>query len=181
MTTRTARRRGFTLLEVLLVMAVLILLAAVILPGMNTVRGDSRQYAAVDAIRTELGAARSRAALENRPYRLAIDAAGNRLRRAPDGDDFAGAAATDHPDGASVAVDFEFERATAEILSDPSSSVSPDGWQTIAVVLPAGTCLDDTLTIGVRDRDNPNAVVRVNIRGLNATARIVTAAPENRK
>lgn len=181
MTTRTARRRGFTLIEVLLVMAVLVLLAAVILPSVSTLRGDSRPQAAVDAIRTELAAARARATTENRPYRLAIDSAGNRLRRAPDGLDFSDAAATDHPDAASTAVDFEFDRVTAELLSDPSTSTSPDGWQTIAVVLPGGTCLDDSITIGVRDRDHPAGVVRVHIRGLTATAKIVAPAPENRK
>lgn len=182
MTTRTTRRRGFTLIEVMLVLAVLILLAAVLLPSISVFRGDSRPQAAVDSIRGELAIARGRAMIENRPYRIAIDETKTRIRRAPDGPDFATTPAADHADGGSTAVEYGLEHATAEILSD--ASVAPaieGGWQTVAVVLPAGSCLDDAMTVRVQDRDNSQSVLRVQIRGLTATARVVANTPETGK
>ncbi|MFM8274142.1 MAG: Tfp pilus assembly protein FimT/FimU [Gemmata sp.] len=180
MTTRPARR-GFTLLEVLLVMAVLILLAAVILPSLGAFRGDSRPQAAADSIRSELAVSRARAMTENRPYRIAVNDTGERLRRGPDGPDFAEAVATDHADGNSATVEYAFERVTAEILSTPSAVAGASGWQTVAVVLPAGTCFDDMMTIGLKDPDNPQSVLRLQIRGLTAGTRVLPRTAEDRK
>lgn len=179
-------RRGFTLVEVLVVMAVLVILAAVILPSVGAFRGDSRPQAAVDLLRGELADARGRAKLENRPYRVAVGSNGTRLRRAPDGPEFAEAAAYDRPDGTSAAVEYALEHAVVELLSDPSAAAGADGadgWQTVAVVLPDGTCLDDSITVGVREADAPAGAgsLRVHIRGLTGTARVVTGAPEAKK
>ncbi|MBY0457180.1 MAG: type II secretion system GspH family protein, partial [Gemmataceae bacterium] len=66
---RAARpRRAFTLVEVLAVLAVMILLAAVLLPGIGAFRGDNRQRAAADAVRSELAHARALAREEGRPH-----------------------------------------------------------------------------------------------------------------
>ncbi|AMV29053.1 hypothetical protein VT84_31955 [Gemmata sp. SH-PL17] len=172
-------RRGFTLVEVLVVMAILLLLAVVVLPSIGAFRGDSRPRAGVDVIRGELAAARGRAMTEGRPYRIAIGANGSRIRRAPDGPEFTETGGFDRADGGAIAVEYPFEHVTAELLSDPSAA--PDtgsDWVTIAVVLPNGTCLDDNIIVGVREgQDGP---LRVQIRGLTGTSRVLPAGTEVR-
>ena len=96
MTTRPPRR-GFTLVEVIVVMAILILLAIIVLPSLGAFRGDTRSRAAGDVIRGELAVARARAKDEGKPYRVALSPDGRRLRRAPDAADFAQAPASDQP------------------------------------------------------------------------------------
>ncbi len=179
---RSATRRGFTLIEVVVVMAILLLLAAVVLPSIGVFRGDTRQRAAADMIRSELAAARGRAMIEGRPYRVAIGANGERIRRAPDGPDFAEAAAFDRTDGNATVVEYALEYATVELLSTPSAASDSDGtWTTIAVLLPSGTCLDDSIVIGVRDREKKDdAPLRVQIRGLTGTSRVLPAGTEVR-
>ena len=179
MRTRSTRR-GFTLVEVLVVMAILLLLAAVVLPSLRSFRGDSRPRAGADVIRGELATARGRAMAEARPYRIAIGGTnGNRVRRAPDGPEFAEVAAFDHADGNATAVEYELDDVTAELLSAPSAaSDSGNGWTTIAVVLPNGTCLDDSIVVGVREGED--APLRVQIRGLTGTSRVLSAGTEVR-
>src|SRR3954470_15195895 len=106
--TASAARRGFTLFELIVVMTLLLLLAAIILPSVGAFRGDTRQRAGADSIRGELATARARALDEGRPYRVAISQGGRRIRRAPDGPDFAQASAFGHPDGSAASVDYEF-------------------------------------------------------------------------
>ncbi|VTR91831.1 tfp pilus assembly protein : Uncharacterized protein OS=Pirellula staleyi (strain ATCC 27377 / DSM 6068 / ICPB 4128) GN=Psta_3670 PE=4 SV=1: N_methyl [Gemmata massiliana] len=178
---RPVTRRGFTLVEVVVVMAILILLAAVVLPSIGVFRGDSRPRAAADVIRSELAAARGRAMIEGRPYRIAIGSNGDRIRRAPDGADFAEATAFDRTDGNAATVEYAFENAAAELLSSPSVASDSDGtWTTIAVVLPNGTCLDDNMVVGVRDKEKNDAPLRVQIRGLTSTSRVLPAGTEVR-
>jgi hypothetical protein len=131
--------------------------------------------AQAELFRRRKGCAAERAVADGR------HASGERLRRAPDGQDFAEVAATDHADGNSSAVEYAFERVTAEILSNPSAVAGVSGWQTVAVVLPAGTCFDDTMTVGLKDRDNAQVVLRLQIRGLTAGTRVLPGTAEDRK
>src|SRR5688572_26091868 len=104
MTARTARS-GYTLFELIVVMAILLLLAAIILPSVGAFRG-------------ELAVARARAMEEGRPYRVAISQDGKRIRRAPDGADFAQVSGFSRADGSAAAVDYEFEHVTAEVRAE---------------------------------------------------------------
>jgi prepilin-type N-terminal cleavage/methylation domain-containing protein len=166
-------RRGFTLFELIVVMALLLLLAAVILPSVGAFRGDTRQRAGADVIRGELAIARSRAMEEGRPYRIAISQDGKRIRRAPDTLDFGEVAAFGHADGAAPAVDFEFEHVTAEVFSDQMDTSPPavNGWVTIATVQPDGTCREDQVIVVVKEENNGQ--IRVRIRGLTGSSRVV--------
>ena len=179
--TRARRRSAFTLVEVLAVMAILILLAAVVLPSVGAFRGDSRPGAAADAIRAEVSNARGRAVIENRPYRVALTTNGTRIRRGPDGPDFATATATDHADGTSSLVEYELEHVTATVAGTQSTAAAADGTETVAVVLPNGTCLDDNLIVEVRETGTTatasSAALRVHIRGLTGSSRVLTGPP----
>ena len=174
MTTRT-RRRGYTLFELIAVMAVLVILAVIILPSVSAFRGDTRQRAAADVIRTELKIARARAKEEGRPYRVAISQDGTRIRRAPEADDFASVSAFDHAAGSAAAVDYPFEYAKAQVVAeqDATPPTSGDGWVTIATALPDGTCREVSVLVSLTEDDRGPIYLR--IRGLTGSSRIVPA------
>jgi type II secretion system protein H len=171
--TRLASRRGYTLIELIVVIAILILIAAVVLPSVGAFRGDSRPRAAADAIRGELAAARARAKEEGRPYRVAISEDGTRLRRAPDDADFEQAAAVDASGGAHAAVDYALEHVTASVVpeADAAPPASANGWTTLACVQPDGTCREDSVLVSLKDDDGPTLQLR--IRGVTARARVL--------
>jgi prepilin-type N-terminal cleavage/methylation domain-containing protein len=174
-TTRRTRR-AFTLAELLLVLAILVLLAAVLLPSLTAFRGDSRPRAAADALRGELAAARARAKEEGVPYRVALSQDGARVRRAPDTEFFAEAAAASEPGGASTAVDYAFEHVTASVVAE-QGGVQPEpinGWYTVARVLPDGSCREDTVLVAIKDENGTTLYLRV--RGVTGTTRIVPNA-----
>lgn len=176
---RCCPRTGFTLFEIVVVIVLLMLLAAVILPSVGAFRGDTRQRAGADQIRGELASARGRAMEEGRPYRIAINDTGTRLRRAPDGPDFGSTGAFGHPDPFAIAVEYEFEHVTAEVVTDLQQTrpAESDGWVTIAVVQPDGTCRDDTALVLIKEENN--GTTRLRIRGLTGSSRVISAAEAN--
>lgn len=172
--TRRTPRRGYTLFELIVVMVILIILAMVLLPSLTGFRGDSRQRAAADAIRTEMATARARAKEEGRPYRVAVSEDGRRIRRAPDTETFAEDAAFDRPAGSSPAVEYELDNVTASVVveQDASPPLSGAGWVTIACVQPDGTCREQTVLIALKEEDGTTLYLR--IRGLTGSTKIVT-------
>jgi prepilin-type N-terminal cleavage/methylation domain-containing protein len=81
-------RRGFTLLELLLVMAILVVLLSIALPSIEAMYGHVRVTAAVDQVRAVWAEARSRAIDDGQAYRFAVMPDTNRYRVAPDNPDF---------------------------------------------------------------------------------------------
>jgi type II secretion system protein H len=170
----TARsRHGFTLFELIVVLALLLLLAALILPSLSAFRGDTRQRAVADTIRGELAVARARAMEEGRPYRVSLSEDGSRIRRAPDDTNFEQAAALDGASGSSPAVDYAFEHVTAFVMPAPdgTQSQSMNGWVTVATVQPDGTCREDTALLVLKEEDRAGLYIRV--RGLTSGSRVV--------
>jgi prepilin-type N-terminal cleavage/methylation domain-containing protein len=183
--TRLASRRGYTLIELIAVMAILILIAAVVLPSVAGFRGDSRPRAAADAIRGELAASRARAKEEGRPYRVALSQDGKRLRRAPDDDAFASAAAADSPGGAHAAVDYALEGVTASVAPEQDSQPpgpDGDGWVTLASAQPDGTLRlttgTDSVLVSVKEEGGGGALY-VRVRGLTGRVSVVANPSAN--
>jgi len=81
-------RRGFTLLEVALVLAVILVLAAIAVPSLESMYGDVKLTAATDMIRARWADARARAIEEGRSYRFAIMPGQGNFRVAPDTADY---------------------------------------------------------------------------------------------
>lgn len=163
---------GFTLVEVLLVLALLVMLAAVILPSIGTFRGDTYQRGAADVVRSELAAARGHAMETGVPYRLAVKVDGTRMRRAPDGPEFATVAASSEPSGAAKAVDYAFERVTVKRYSEQGSEPEADGeWVTFAIVMPDGTCREDAVLLAIREGEGGTMYTRV--RGVTGSSRVL--------
>src|SRR5947209_15428910 len=82
---RTRRKRsGFTLLEVLCVMAILIILLSLAYPSIEGMYGSVRQTAAADKIRSVFAETRARAIEDGQGYRFAVMPGRDRFRVAPD-------------------------------------------------------------------------------------------------
>src|SRR5262245_60922960 len=82
------RRTAFTLLELLLVMAVLVALAAITYPSLEPMYRQYRMSAAADQLKAGLLHARAQAVEEGRPYVFAILPGKGNFRVAPEGQQF---------------------------------------------------------------------------------------------
>jgi prepilin-type N-terminal cleavage/methylation domain-containing protein len=81
-------RRAFTLLEVALVLAVILVLAAIAVPSIDSMYADVKLTAATDMIRARWADARARAIEEGRAYRFAVMPGQGNFRVAPDTADY---------------------------------------------------------------------------------------------
>jgi prepilin-type N-terminal cleavage/methylation domain-containing protein len=144
-------RRGFTLLELLLVLAILVILSALVMPAIENMYAEVRLQAGADNLRSRLAEARGHAIAEQRPYRFAVKPNSSNYRLAPDAADQWGEtppvpeAATD--DGLSVPplvvedvlpdhIEFQFAAG-----SEPSQSSG--SWSKVVTFQPDGSCDDD--------------------------------------
>ncbi len=174
---RPRPRRGFTLFELIAVMAVLLLLAAVVLPSIGSFRGDANQRAAADVIRGELAVARARAMEQGVPYRVAVTEDGSRIRRAPDSLEFADTApGADRPDGSVAVIEYEFRDVKVLLAAgaDAAQPTADAGWVTVATVMPDGTCREDAVLLEIKEDNKPSMFVRV--RGVTASSKVVPAS-----
>ena len=70
---RPAGRRAFTLVEILLTLAVMALLGTLLLPGVNSIMGSMAEREPAQVIWTTLNQVREQALLGNRPLRLTFN------------------------------------------------------------------------------------------------------------
>jgi len=79
-----SRRSGYTLLELIVVMAVITILATLSVPSLRTMGSSYKVGAAADAVRAAWAQARAHAIEEGRPYRFAVVPGSGHFRVAPD-------------------------------------------------------------------------------------------------
>ena len=82
------QRRGFTLFELVLVMAILVILAAIAVPSLDGMLAYNKVQAAADQIRGAWAEAQARAINEGRAYRFSVVQNKGNFRVAPDSADF---------------------------------------------------------------------------------------------
>jgi prepilin-type N-terminal cleavage/methylation domain-containing protein len=169
---RRTARHGYTLLELLVVLAVLIILGAAVTMTFDGYYSNTRQKAAADGIRARLADARAKAMEQGTWYRLAIHSDMTRIRLAPDGPDFASLPADNPPSfGSTVTEDRFDDGVSAEVIYGDSQETDPGEWRTIATVGPEGICKEDGARILVKERNFQPIEIRV--RGVIGSARIV--------
>lgn len=83
-----SKRTGYTLVEMVLVLLLLVVLAALAYPVVDNMYASSRLSAASDTVRARWSDARTHATEERRPYRFAIKDNTGSFRIAPDTDEF---------------------------------------------------------------------------------------------
>lgn len=184
MTRATPARRGFTLVEMLAVLAVLVILGAVLLPSITGLNGDSRIKAGVDTIRARMADARVYAMEQGRPYRVCIHTDGERVRLAPDVANFSELpvggmpAETEGGSPSFVTEDRLPKGITAVLIADEDTIVQTDqaGWTTIATFLDNGTCREDGAVLDVREAGARG--LRVRLRGLTGATSVFPTPPQ---
>ena len=184
-------RRGYTLLELVLVLALTVVLGALIYPSYDAIVGDFRQGSAEDQVRAGWAAARAHAMNEGQPYRFCVFPERGNFRIAPDSSDYwsggdppAPADPANAPlvidDALPVGVRFALTQPAPGSAADGDSSVTPgsvdpSSWVPLITFLPDGTARDDAelflATAGAR-------IIRLQLRGMTGTVRS-SKLPEN--
>jgi len=171
------RRAGYTLLEMVAVLAVLVILGAVIVPSLSGFYGNTKQRAAADILRTRLAEARAKAMERGTPFRVAIHTDKNRIRVAPDTEDFASIPADDPPSYNSLATEDTLDEATVELITEQSDERPADsgGWLTLATMRGDGSSKESrSAMVSIKQRDF--APIQIQVRGLTGQARTVPAS-----
>lgn len=138
-------RAGFTVLELMVVLAIILILGAIVGPSLFAFWGNNRTKAGVDMVTARLADARGAAIGQGRPYRVCIAPDGLTVRVCPDESEQTEELATEQ---LSPPV-FEQDTLPAGVVVTPkmtgttSAPADTDGWTTLAVFLPDGTCRED--------------------------------------
>jgi Tfp pilus assembly protein FimT len=160
--TRPRHRPAFTLLEVLLVIAVIIALSAVAYPTLTAMYGDVKLKAAGDDVRAAWTEARSHAIEDGRAYRFSVQPGTGKYRVAPDADGFwdgsgGGGGESDAPPWT-----FEADLPKGIVFETAADLPESGGWATVVVFNPDGGCSADVeITLKEADDDGTPIVVKV--------------------
>ena len=185
MTTRS-RRPGFTLLEVLLASAVILMIAAITVPSLKSSYGYYKLEGGIDSVRAGWAMARAHAIEEGRPYRFSVEPNGSHFRVAPDREDYwSGSPPSDDsqgkgyvleqalPGGVRFTVDGQPGEEPPEDNTPPgkedNTASSKIEWNTAVVFLPDGTAKEDVHILFQVRGTRP---MMVHLRGLTGTVSV---------
>lgn len=126
-------RKGYTMLEIIAVLAILVAVAAISIPMIKPMMMDRQKDAAADVVRARWAELRGRAIKNQRPYSFEIKEGTNRFRcmaEAADDSDLEGEElAIEHPE-----LPGEIKFANAE-----STASSSGGWTKVVTFMPDGS------------------------------------------
>ena len=150
------RRRGYTLLEVMIVCAILAVVATLTYPSLRGMYPYFKLQGGADAVRAAWAHARSRAIEEGRPYRFSLDDRGTHFRVAPDREDYwaGGSRPEGDPDGHGLILEQALPAGVRMAAngeapsldgseSDRENAPSSGNWIPTATFLPDGTAKQD--------------------------------------
>jgi Tfp pilus assembly protein FimT len=177
-------RRSFTLLEMVLVLAVVVILTALVLPSMATLYRQYKVAAAADSIKAAMTSARAQAVEDGQPYSFAILTGKSNFRVAPENPGYwAGGAPPaadstgnkpfileDHLPNSIIFTEGEHGALPDAEEDTVVSQVSAEQWKKVATFLPDGTARDD-VTIVVRGHGGRPMIVTLRSFTGSVTAR----------
>lgn len=168
------RRSGFTLLELCVVMAIIIILGGVFLPTIAAFRGNTQVKAAADNVRARMAQARMKAMDEGQAYRLSLSTDGRRVRVSAESVELTGESAGTEPGSGAFQAEEEFaQNVTAQLVDD--AAIDTNGWKRLATFLPDGTCREEFVRIVLREPGV--APVQLTLRGLTGVVSSETVVP----
>ena len=169
---RNHRRAGYTLMELIIVMAILLILGAMLAPTFSATSRDSRVKTGADIVRGRMDEARANAIEDARPYRFSISADGSRVRVTPEGfEEGMVQPANDDENPPFFAEDELPKGVTAVPIGDGAGPMADgDGWVRLATFLPDGTCKEDHAILEVREAGVHPMVVT--LRGLTGSVSV---------
>lgn len=167
-------RPGLTLVEMILVLAIILIAVALAVPVVQSMLSDSRVNASADAVRGKLAETRARAMDDGIPWKLAVIANTGVYQLAPE----------DSPEWQNVSTqpretleflrdelpkDVVFAKTHDDILNSQGGTAGGTGWETVAVYMPDGSARDDTTTYLGKTGMAP---YRVNVRALTGAVTV---------
>jgi len=173
------RRRAYTLMEILLVMAVMVMFAAIGYPAIDNFYSGVKVEAASDAVRAAWSEAQAHAVNEGRPYRFAVVPGKGNYRVAPDGSDYWSGGTPPQSDADNPAIVLENSLPKGIVFTTeggmagpsngetslPDNGVSSGQWTTTAVFLPDGTAQDDVEITLQMDGSRPTTICLRSLTG----------------
>ena len=167
-------RPGYTLVEIMCVVAIIIIVAALTIPAMQAMLSDSRLTAAGDAVRSRLADARANAMFEGRAWRFGFIANTGVDQMAPDESsewDSPNQDLTETPDVVrdQLPTGIVLSLNQGDIMGSEQAGSPGSAWETIAVYNPDGTALDDVVAYFGRPGFGPD---RVRVRAVTGNVGI---------
>lgn len=164
---RASRRRSaFTVMELLVVIAVIVILGAILVPSLIGFWSNNRTKAAADIATARLSDARGAAIAQGIPYRVCVSPNGLQVRVCPDQSGLTEQLAFDTTTVPVQRVDTLPKGVVLTPIYTGIDGVIPanDGWITLVTFLPDGTCREDASEFVLSEPEVTPLVVRV--RGL---------------
>jgi Tfp pilus assembly protein FimT len=162
------RRSAFTILEVTLVLAVLLIIAAITVPSIDNMYSDLRLTAAADTVRGQWAEARARAMEDGIAYRFAVINESGKFRVAPNAGEFWGddEEIEEPTDSQPLIVEDELPQG---IQFGANTGTGSGDWATVAVFQPDGTARSDVEVIFTAGGGRP---LTLRLRGLTGSVTI---------
>jgi Tfp pilus assembly protein FimT len=168
----TRQRPAFTLLEILLVLAVLIALAAVAYPTLSAMYGDVKVKAAADNVRAAYADARSHAIEDGRPYRVSVQPGTGKFRIAPDNDTFwDGSDPSQATNNDGDAPPFINEGGLPNGIVFTGDLTTGGSWSTVVVFNPDGGCSSD-VEISLQESDDAATALVIRVRAMTGAVTV---------
>ena len=176
---RCRQRPAFTLLEILLVLAILIALAAVAFPTLTGMYADVRVKAAADEVQAAWTEARAHAIEDGRAYRFAVEPGTGKYKVAPDADGFwdGSGGTSDESEARPFTQEGELPNGILFVVSNDLPSTA--GWTTVVVFNPDGGCNADVEVV-LKEDDDDAAPVVVKVRAMTGAVSVRRKSPEGR-
>jgi prepilin-type N-terminal cleavage/methylation domain-containing protein len=166
-----ARRDGFTLFELMLVMMLILIAAALSIPAIDAMMADGRVKAARDMVRARWADIRGRAMKEGRPYQFSIISGTAKFKIEPEDPN-----APSDTDEAPLILEGELpEHVLFNLDAGGTGSSAGSDYQTLAVYLADGTARDDVQIMFGR-ADAPGSI-GLHLRALTGAVTAIDPAP----